>query len=75
VHLQEVVLQWPELAVGNSRKSKLMLPPLRVGTGRGKSKPVGGRWSAFTRLHVGQVLTISSTAVGRPGLYMILSNT
>jgi hypothetical protein len=39
--------------VGNSRKSKRMLPPRRVGTGRGKSKPAGGRWSARrTRLRL-----------------------
>jgi hypothetical protein len=30
-------------------------------------KPAGGRWSAFTRWHVGQVWTNASTAAGRQG--------
>ena len=40
---------WPERAVGSSKKSRLIQPPLLDGTGRGKSSPAGGRWSALTR--------------------------
>ena len=30
---------------GSSKKCRLIHPPLRVGTGRGNSRPYGGRWS------------------------------
>ena len=40
---------WPERETGSSRESRLTHPPRRVRTGRGYSRPAGGRWSAMTR--------------------------
>mmetsp|Transcript_17145 Transcript_17145/g.47118 ORF Transcript_17145/g.47118 Transcript_17145/m.47118 type:complete len:225 (+) Transcript_17145:261-935(+) len=57
----------PERAVGSSIKSRLMAPPLRVGTGSGKSRPAGGPCSALTRWQVGHAETKAVTSWARPG--------